>query len=92
VRVVLLAEGEGLGRHKRAGEFAAFPESPDAVVDHDGDHAHGDGDRCHPGLDGADASKSMVDERADHHIQMGISRAVNTEIEAERLKRFSVSC
>ena len=27
-----LAEGEGLGRHKRAGEFAAFPELPDAIM------------------------------------------------------------
>ena len=44
VRAVLLAEREGLGHHKRAGESAAFPKSLDAVVDHDGYHDHGDDD------------------------------------------------
>ena len=53
--------------------FDSFPKSLHAVVDHDGDHDRGDGKRCHPRQDGADASKSTVDERANHHpISTGI--------------------
>ena len=61
-----------------------------AVVDHDSHHAHGDGQSRHPGEDRPDASNSIVDDGANHRtISTGRSGAVNTEIEAEWLKRFS---
>jgi hypothetical protein len=39
-------------------ELVVFSESLDAVVDHDGDHAHGYGDNRHADQDGPDTSKA----------------------------------
>jgi hypothetical protein len=56
----------------------SFSESLRAVVDHDRDRT---GHRCHPGQDGAHASKSIVDERANHRpISTEAWGAVNTEV------------
>jgi hypothetical protein len=53
-------------------------------------NGHGDGQRRPPGQNGPDASKSIVDDGANHRtISTGRSGAVNTKIEAEWLKRFS---
>ena len=69
---------------------AGFSESLHAVVDHDGDHAHGDGQSRHPGEDRPDAANA-IDDGANHRTDFdGSSGAVNAEIKAEWLKRFSV--
>ena len=53
---------------KGKNESAGFSESLDAVVDYDGDRADGDGHRCHPGQDGADAAQAIIDHGSDHEI------------------------
>jgi hypothetical protein len=57
---------------KAGTESTGFSESLHAVVDHDGDHDHGDGHRCHPGQDGTDASNSIVNDGANHPLPLSI--------------------
>ena len=47
-------------------EFKGFPKSPNAVVDHDGDRADGDGECGHADQDGPDAPKAIVDDGSNH--------------------------
>ena len=54
-----------LAGRARKTNFRGFHESLDAVVDHDGDRADGDGECGHAGQDGPDAPKAIVDDRSN---------------------------
>ena len=72
-------------RHGAKTESAGSAESLDAVVNNDRDRAHRDRDRRHPYQDGPDASKSIVDDGANHDPRYGRGRmrAVNIELTPE---------
>jgi hypothetical protein len=55
----------------------------DAVMDHDGDHLHCDGEHRHPDQDGSLPTQAVVDDGANHErdFPMKIPAVVNAERE-----------
>jgi hypothetical protein len=50
-----------------------FSESPNAVVDHDGDHLNGDSKCRHPDQDDPDPSEAVFEDGANHRRKATVS-------------------
>ena len=60
-------------------EFKGFPESPNAVVDHDGDRLNGDTECRHPDQDSPNPSTAVVDDDANHWTISGGKRRLRQD-------------